>query len=87
MGVSPETMLRAWQFPLEELQETLKRYDKTKPDPAKVKEYCGYISKHWDRRFSRKRHHPYVTYNDEADDDGDADGVEDGDGEGEDAGA
>ena len=47
-------MLKAWQFPLGEFQETLKRYEKVKPDPTKVDEYTGYISKQWDRRF-RKR--------------------------------
>jgi hypothetical protein len=70
LGVGPETMMRAWQFPLEELQVTLKRYDKSKPDPAKVKEYCGYICKQWDRRFRPKRPgDEYVIYH-ETDDDG-----------------
>ena len=59
----PQTMLRAWQFPLENFLETLKRHDKTKPDPAKVEEYLGYITKQWDERFSLGRDSEYVTYN------------------------
>jgi hypothetical protein len=71
LGVSPETMLKAWEFPLEEFQNTLNRYDKVKPDPKKVEEYFGYISKQWDRRFNRnrKREDDYVAYGD-ADGDG-----------------
>ena len=44
-------MMRAWQFPLDEFLETLRRFEKTRPDPAKVKEYLGYITKQWDTRF------------------------------------
>ena len=62
VGVEPETMLRAWQFPLEDFRETLKTYGKVKPDPRKVKEYSGYICKHWDRRFRRGPGSEYVTY-------------------------
>jgi hypothetical protein len=61
LGVSPETMMRAWQFPLEEFRETLRRHDKTKPDPAKVEEYLGYITKQWDERFGHKRSE-YIDY-------------------------
>jgi hypothetical protein len=69
-------MMRAWQFPLEEFLETLKRYDKTKPDPAKVKEYCGYICKQWDRRFRPKRPgDEFVTYDETDDDDDDEEGA------------
>jgi hypothetical protein len=65
-------MLKAWQFPLEEFEDTLKRYDKTKPDPAKVAEYFGYITRQWDRRFRPKPPgHEYLT-------DGDDDGYDDG---------
>jgi hypothetical protein len=71
VGVSPETMLKAWEFPLEEFLETLKRYERVKPDPAKVEEYFGYISKQWDRRFRRKLENDYVEYGDgDADEDG-----------------
>jgi hypothetical protein len=61
LGVSPETMMRAWQFPLEEFQETLKRFEKTRPDPAKVDQYFGYITKQWDERFGQKRSE-YLDY-------------------------
>ena len=75
LGVEPETMLRAWQFPLDEFLETLKRYSKVKPDPAKVNEYIGYICKHWDRRFRRRSGSEYATYADaEEEDGGDGDG-------------
>jgi hypothetical protein len=75
LGVGPETMMRAWQFPVEELEETLRRYEKTKPDPAKVKEYIGYITKQWDGRFRPKRTgDEYVTYDDADEEGGDADG-------------
>jgi hypothetical protein len=77
LGVSAETMLKAWQFPFDDFFQTLRRYEKVKPDPAKVKEYLGYIAKHWDSRF-RPKHpgHEYVTYRG-----ADADADEDGDGE------
>jgi hypothetical protein len=65
LGVTPETMMRAWQFPLEEFQQTLKRYEKTRPDPAKVDEYFGYITKYWDERFGHKRSE-YIDYGDTA---------------------
>ena len=45
--------MRAWQFPLAEFEETLKRYDQTKPDEKKVAEYTGYVTKQWDRRFRK----------------------------------
>jgi hypothetical protein len=68
LGVSPETMLKAWQFPLVEFKETLDQYEKVKPNPAKVTEYFGYITKQWDRRFPpRPPGYEYLTY---ADDDG-----------------
>jgi hypothetical protein len=67
-------MMRAWQFPLEEFQQTLRRFEKTRPDPAKVKEYLGYVAKQWDTRFGRSRNHPYVTYGDDEDLDADAEG-------------
>src|SRR5215207_6448970 len=51
LGVSPEAMMRAWQFPLGEFEQSLKRYEKTKPDPARVTEYLGYLTKQWDERF------------------------------------
>jgi hypothetical protein len=73
LGVSPETMMRAWQFPLDDFLETLKRYDKTKPDPAKVKEYVGYICKQWDRRFRPKRPgDEFIVYHEADEDDDDA---------------
>ena len=55
-------MLKAWQSPLAEFQETLKHYEQVKPDPAKVDEYTGYIAKQWDRRFRRRPGSEYVTY-------------------------
>jgi hypothetical protein len=74
LGVEPETMLRAWQFPFDEFLATLKRYEKLKPDPTKVKEYCGYITKQWDRRFRPKRPwDEFVTYSDDGIEGGDAD--------------
>lgn len=63
LGVTAETMLKAWEFPLEEFQETLKRYEKTTPDPARVKEYFGYITKQWDERFNH-RSSEYIDYGD-----------------------
>jgi hypothetical protein len=78
LGVSPETMMKAWQFPLDDFLETLRRYDKTQPDPAKVKEYLGYICKQWDRRFRPKRPgEEFITYR-ETDDDEGADPDEEG---------
>jgi hypothetical protein len=63
VGVTPETMLRAWGFPVAgDFEETLKRYARLKPDPEKVKEYTRYICVSWDERFGRRRH--------EGDDDG-----------------
>jgi hypothetical protein len=71
LGVEPETMLRAWQFPLAEFQETLERYEKVRPDEKKVAEYTGYITRQWDRRFrERVPGSEYVRY---ADDEGDGD--------------
>ena len=77
LGVSPETMLRAWQFPLADFLETLKRYDKTKPDAKKVDEYFGYIRTQWDRRF-RQRHNGDEYDADDADGGADFDGGEEG---------
>ena len=74
IGVEPETMLRAWQFPFDDFFETLRRYEKVKPDPAKVKEYAGYISKQWDRRFKPKRYGEEYVTSDDADDADDDDG-------------
>jgi hypothetical protein len=77
VGVTPETMLTAWQFPVAgEFEETLKRYSKLTPDPQKVKRYTGYICKHWDERFGRRRR----PDDEEAGDDG---GAEGGDGDGD----
>jgi hypothetical protein len=57
VGVSPETMLRAWGFPVAgDLSEMLERYAHLKPDPQKVDEYTHYICKHWDERFGRRPH-------------------------------
>ena len=83
LGVSPETMLRAWQFPLEDFLETLRRYDKTKPDPKKVDEYFGYIRTQWDRRFRRGPGNEYVSSGD--DESGDELDDDDGQGGGDDA--
>ena len=56
VGVTPETILRAWGFPVAgDFEETLKRYQKLKPDPEKVKQYARYISVNWDERFGRRR--------------------------------
>jgi hypothetical protein len=53
VGVSPEVMLRAWQFPVAgDFEETLKRYAHLKPDPQKVKEYTRHICINWDRWFN-----------------------------------
>jgi hypothetical protein len=73
IGVEPETMLRAWKFPFDDFLATLNRYDKVKPDPMKVTEYVGYITKQWDRRFRPKRTaDEFVTDSDaDPDDDGD----------------
>ena len=74
LGVEPETMLRAWQFPLEEFAETLKNYEHVKPDAAKVDEYTGYIAKQWDLRFRRRPGSEYLTYAEVEDEEGDGDG-------------
>jgi hypothetical protein len=48
----------------------LRRYDKVKPDAAKVKEYYGYIAKQWDRSFRPKQPgYEFVVYGDDADED------------------
>jgi hypothetical protein len=79
LGVEPETMMRAWQFPLEDFLQTLKLYDKTKPDPAKVKDYLGYLCKQWDRHFRPKPPgSEYLVCRETDDDDPDEEGSADG---------
>jgi hypothetical protein len=57
VGVSPETILAAWGFPVAgEFEQTLKRYAHLKPQPEKVKEYTHYICVNWDRLYGRRRH-------------------------------
>jgi hypothetical protein len=52
VGVTPETMLDAWGFPIAaDFKGMLKRYERVKPDPAKVDEYFGLITSSWDKRF------------------------------------
>jgi hypothetical protein len=81
IGVEPETMLRAWQFPFDDFLATLNRYEKTQPDPAKVKEYCGYIARQWDRRFRPRRPgDEFVVYGDDEADPYDDDDEGDGNG-------
>jgi hypothetical protein len=75
VGVSPETMLRAWGFPVAgDFEEMLKRYRKLKPDPEKVQQYTKYISENWDERFGRRLR--------EDDEDGDPESADGGDGDG-----
>ena len=63
IGVGPETMPRACQFRLDDFLATSEHYEKMKPDPKKVKECVGYITKHCDGRFRPKRPgDEYVTY-------------------------
>ena len=58
-------MMRAWEFPLEEFQDTLKHYEKVKPQPKVVDEYFGYIKNQWDRRFLQPQGSEYVSYHDD----------------------
>ena len=56
VGVSPEVMLRAWQFPVAgDFEEALGRYAHLKPDPQKVKQYTRHICLNWDRWFNPGR--------------------------------
>ena len=74
VGVTPETMLRAWQFPMAgDFEETLKRYSQLKPDPQKAKEYTTYICKQWDERFGRRRRSDDENVEEEDGGDGDGD--------------
>jgi hypothetical protein len=54
VGVGPETVLQAWGFPVAgDFEQTLKRYEKLKPQKQKVKQYAGYICKYWDQCFGK----------------------------------
>jgi hypothetical protein len=56
VGVEPEVMLRAWQFPVAgDFEQTLKRYTHLKPEPAKVQVYTRWICINWDRWFNPGR--------------------------------
>ena len=56
VGVTPETMLGAWGFPvLGEFQDMLAHYAGLEPDRQKVRQYSGYMCTPWDRRFGRRR--------------------------------
>jgi hypothetical protein len=57
VGVEPEVMLRAWQFPVAgDFEAMLKHYSTLKPDPAKVKQYTHWICINWDRQFNPGKH-------------------------------
>jgi hypothetical protein len=53
VGVTAETMLAAWGFPVAgDFEETLKRYAHLKPQAEKVRDYTRSICINWDRMFS-----------------------------------